>query len=351
MLPVLYGSSWLGNLLLTVLACVLVFGQTDPLTPGVFVVAALCLLSGNLLPIAVYALQLKLAALHAEAEARETEQSVRHALERSEEVTHRLDEAEGALSKALLLARQLPQQVHRGMEDWEAMRGYLRELEVDSLNEALFRQSKQLRELRECFEQGLERWETFSEAANSKPAPEGGQLPEAGEQLDLLFGLLEGLQASVDDLSIRVAAWEKAGRGKLRKKAAGNHSGMEKGDKEGPLPAPSPQTELSLEPEESAMEGESFAEGEAVLRVQAMIGITNRLYVRGNGGGLDPERGTLLEATGIGQFERHFEGLEGPEEIMLYLNDEVPDPAGPRSLIPGEVLQVQVDFGAVGGNS
>lgn len=355
MLPLLYGSSWLGNLLLTVLACFLVFGQSTPLTPGVFAAAAICLLSGNLLPLGVYGLQLKLSRLQAEAEARETEASVRHALNRAEEVAHRLDETEGALSKGLLLARQLPQQVRKGMEDWEAMRGFLREMEVESLNESLFRVSKQMREFRDRLDLGLEKLQTVTDmaAAGEGVAGEIGESAPVGseEQFDVLYEALEGLQAGMDDLSVRLAAMER-GNKKSRRNRGSQESGSDLEEEEA---APSsPQTELVLEEAETAeAEAESGVGGEsggagAVLRVEALIGISNQLYVRGSGVGLSWDKGTLLEAVGIGQFEQKFPLLGEMLEVQLYLNDEEADPAGVYQLHPGAEVTLHPKFGESG---
>lgn len=370
MLPLLYGSSWLGNLLLTVLACFLVFGQSSPLTPGVFAAAAICLLSGNLLPLGVYGLQLKLSRLQVEAEAQETEASVRHALKRAEEVAHRLDETEGALSKGLLLARQLPQQVRKGMEDWEAMRGFLREMEVESLNESLFRVSKQMREFRDRLDLGLEKLQTVSDmaAAGEGGPADGGEGGPVGsqEQFDMLYEALEGLQAGLDDLSVRLATMErgqKKSRGRSGKKEGGSDREQEE------LAPSSPQTEFSLEGVEGASEPEEAGEAGsvmereeeaasavdeepggagAVLRVEALIGIANQLYVRGSGAGLSWEKGTLLEAVGIGQFERKFPVLEEMLEVQLYLNDAEADPAGVYQLHPGAEVTLHPKFGESG---
>jgi hypothetical protein len=81
--PFLFGSSWLGNLLLTILAFTLAFTQEGPLTPFTLFTVAVCILSGNLLPIAAYWLFTRFRQAELQAEAAEASVRVRDALRRS----------------------------------------------------------------------------------------------------------------------------------------------------------------------------------------------------------------------------------------------------------------------------
>jgi hypothetical protein len=97
--PIIFASSWLGNLILTVIAFVLAFTSDGPLTPVLFLTVAVCILAGNALPISVYWIFARARAAELAAETAEIPFRVREALALSEDVVGRLDEAEGALSK------------------------------------------------------------------------------------------------------------------------------------------------------------------------------------------------------------------------------------------------------------
>lgn len=307
LLPYLYATSWLGTLLLTLLACLLVFRQTEPLTPGVFAAAALCLLSGNLLPLAVYFLQLRRERVLSEAEAAEAELSVRHALARSEDVLNRLDEAEGSLSKALLGARQLPKRIE------------------DSLAIAVERCREQMPSL------------------DGKPANDAGtngvNEGEGGlhERMDLLFETMESLQESVDAAATQLAQLQKkAGEPTAKKKRTS--SGPPAKETASEAPAPEPQKELFAASSEPAS-----GTGTEVF-IHAMIGISNRLYLRGDGPHLSWEKGEVLSPVGIGEYRKTFSGLEEPIQLALLLNDEVWSAEGRFTIEPGKKTELHASF-------
>ncbi|NBD37985.1 MAG: hypothetical protein GVY10_05395 [Verrucomicrobia bacterium] len=307
LLPYLYATSWLGTLLLTLLACLLVFRQTEPLTPGVFAAAALCLLSGNLLPLAVYFLQLRRERVVLEAEAAEAELSVRHALARSEDVLNRLDEAEGSLSKTLLEARQLPKRIE------------------DSF---LVAEKK-------CREQ--------KSSPDGKPANDAGaDVVTEGEgglhaRMDLLFETMESLQESVDAAATQLALLQKqAGAPTAKKKRPS--SGPPAKETASEPPQREPQKELFTVSQEPASDN-----GTEVF-IHAMIGISNRLYLRGDGPYLSWEKGEVLAAVGIGEYRKTFSGLEEPIQLALLLNDEVWSAEGRFTIEPGRKTELHASF-------
>jgi hypothetical protein len=83
---------------------------------------------------------------------------------------------------------------------------------------------------------------------------------------------------------------------------------------------------------------------QAVLVVQAMVGILNRIYVRGEGGGLRPDKGLPLELTGIGEYRHAFSGLAGPIRCRLLLNDNQPATGDEIIVAPGAVTRVKPVF-------
>lgn len=334
LLPYLYATSWLGTLLLTLLACLLVFRQTDPLTPGIFAAAALCLLSGNLLPLAVYFLQLRREKAVMEAEAAEAELSVRHALARSEDVLNRLDEAEGSLSKALLSARQLPKRIEESSAGWRQVQDRLRELEGESLLRAMAEQAETAKALQADVEKCREEFHAFSEnrANSARDESESGEESDLNERIDLLFETIESVQESVDAVAARLASLEKKPASKDKKPPAKPRTDKAETSGSGP------QKELFKEPVE--------AEPGAVTEVfiHAMVGISNRLFLRGDGPHLSWEKGEPMQPVGIGEYRRTFPDLEEPIQLALLLNDEVWSAEGRFTVEPGKKTELHASF-------
>ncbi len=219
--PFLFGSSWLGNLLLTILAFTLAFTQEGPLTPFTLFTVAVCILSGNLLPIAAYWLFTRFRQAELQAEAAEASVRVRDALRRSEEVLGRLDEAEGALSKAILIARQVPDRISSQFETLEALTARLDTLELESFTESLAGQGATLESVSKEAAAIQAALKDLKSSLDGLPKTMGKLVKEAipvpskkeadeldvsvDERLDLVFESLEGVQDSLDGLLQRIA--------------------------------------------------------------------------------------------------------------------------------------------------
>jgi len=109
--------------------------------------------------------------------------------------------------------------------------------------------------------------------------------------------------------------------------------------------------ENSPQGEGSGMEPVSGNGGEiskesATLRPNILIGIGNKIYVRGEGGCLSWEEGIPLEFVEIGLFEWVSPPLSEPVQAQLYLNDEICALGDTIELHPGEVIEVTPDFPA-----
>ena len=142
--PFLFASSWLGNLLLTVLAFYLAFTHQGPLTPLIFGTVALCILSGNALPICVYLIVVNLRKLELKIESTEVSLRVHEGLKRSEDIMNRLDEAEGSLAKSVLVARQVPERIRESLENVQLLADKINTLELGTFTEAIEGQSESM---------------------------------------------------------------------------------------------------------------------------------------------------------------------------------------------------------------
>ena len=84
---------------------------------------------------------------------------------------------------------------------------------------------------------------------------------------------------------------------------------------------------------------------DTVLTVSALIGIGNKPYLRGSGGGLTWDSGQQLDFLSIGKWGWTApETLEEPIEVQVYSNDREPDQSGKHTLRPCEKLQINARF-------
>ncbi len=82
----------------------------------------------------------------------------------------------------------------------------------------------------------------------------------------------------------------------------------------------------------------------ASLVANILIGIGNKLYLRGEGGGLSRDKGQPLEFVEIGRFQWTASVPGEPVRCQLYLNDEVPAAGAPIDIAPGDSIEVTPDF-------
>lgn len=149
-----------------------------------------------------------------------------------------------------------------------------------------------------------------------------------------------------------------------------------KAKKESPEPAPKPEEKApELKPEEPKPVSETEIENDdsvevespgmlfdeakitspvsrtkakkndAVVTASVFIGIGNKPYLRGSGGGLSWEQGQVMEFQEIGKWRWVApSGLEAVMEVQIYCNDEQPDQSGKYTLEPGQKLELSPVF-------
>jgi len=85
--------------------------------------------------------------------------------------------------------------------------------------------------------------------------------------------------------------------------------------------------------------------GDSVVAVSILIGIGNKPYLRGSGGGLSWDRGVAMDFKEAGKWgwvaPADFEGLL---ELQIFCNDEQPDRDGKYTLEPGQKLEITPIF-------
>ena len=455
--PFLFASSWFGNLILTLLAFYLAFTHDGPLSPLVFLTVAVCILSGNLLPITVYFILVRWEEAELKAERAEASVLVRESLRRSEQILGRLDEAEGALAKGILLARQVPERIKESFEVLEGLVDRLNTMEVASFTESLQAQSEAIQGTQaglEAFKTNLEEMQSSLKGLRKdlrgvpdtmaelleKAVPARGEESDdsdvpVNERLDLVYESLESVQDSLDGLLKRMAelqlansptrtthpvaevlpeaeAAEMAAVGpsesgeeavepeEARKEAElpdlpddewedledspEEDEGAEAGpaddsdfegeveflepedlEEEAAEEAPPPpvkkaakraasrkteqteydaQAEMPLEGAAKELPAGVSSDGLTRIIVHAMVGISNKIYIRGDEPWLSWDDGQQMELIGIGEYAWSIDDLKEPIEVMLMLNDELVAEGGSIQLEPGKTVHVSPRF-------
>lgn len=85
--------------------------------------------------------------------------------------------------------------------------------------------------------------------------------------------------------------------------------------------------------------------GDTAVSANAFLGIGNRPFLRGDGGGLDPSKGSPMQMLEIGRWQWVCpEPPSAPIRFTIWLNDETPSNLGEMTLNPGETLELDPDF-------
>lgn len=421
--PLLFASSWLGNLLLTILAFYLAFSHEGPLTPLVFLTVALCILSGNALPISVYLIMMRWRGVELQAESAEVNLRVRDALIRSEEVIARLDETEGSLAKGILVTRQVPERIRESLESVQELADKLNTIELTSFTEAMHGQSSAAEAVKGSVEDLAKTvklleadmaavgkdvrkvpssmgklGDEISNLAKKSAKPKEDEVPVA-ERLDMVFESLESVQDSLDGLLAKVAILAKAPEVEEPEMDQPAPTGEEEEqsvvDPDQPdepaepveepdseeeseeVPEPdmeedeefeSSAIEEDVEPVEEEAEPEMKEESESVeepeqelelvteeepfelsdgrtrLIAHAMIGMSNKLFIRGDEPWLSWDDGQQMELIGIGEFAWSIDDLREPIDVTVLLNDDLAAHDGTVTLQPGKTVRINPSF-------
>ncbi|MSU22649.1 MAG: hypothetical protein EXS32_02385 [Opitutus sp.] len=117
-----------------------------------------------------------------------------------------------------------------------------------------------------------------------------------------------------------------------------------------PAPETEPTPTLDLKETPAAQSAEVVervrtSDGATRLLVTAYIGIGNRLFVRGEGPGLNWDKGVPLQFVSIGKWRWETNAASAPVKFKLYKNDDVECAAlGTQTLDPGQQQEVTATF-------
>ena len=281
--------------------------------------------------------------------------TLRAVSERSEALLERARSLHDETSKCLLQARQVPDRIESAVEAMRECLEARETLELDQLREErdhlraqeqanLLDQEQRLRKVCKAIGEASDRLESLlgrMEAAGAllqqsevgrrtetgpvlPPPDSGSPVGRSGPpEAEPAGGVVE--EDSLPKAKGNSPPRPAAGRARTRK-------------------PPSDQAEIW---EGAAVEAEpgSVVPVEGIrLEVDALVGIANRIYLRGDGEGLSGESGVPLEPVGIGRwFWSNPEALL-PVTVSLWLNDKVPAKGGEFLMEPGRCTRVRPVF-------
>ena len=111
-------------------------------------------------------------------------------------------------------------------------------------------------------------------------------------------------------------------------------------------PEPKEETEPALfDLEQSPEKAKVAKKGQTSLIVNAMIGIGNKPYLRGNGGGLSTEKGIPMDFVEIGKWQWICpEEISAPVELEVLVNDDIKIDGAKYTVSPNQKLEVNLIY-------
>ncbi|MCC5806761.1 MAG: hypothetical protein JJU00_10580 [Opitutales bacterium] len=173
------------------------------------------------------------------------------------------------------------------------------------------------------------------DSSGDKSAPDDGNDRPAGEETD---------KAASGTGADKETGEPSAPSGKAAKPASKNRASKKKKAKEATTGNGSKDPHAELFSAEDMETAEPRRGGESILEAHAMIGIHNKLFLRGDPPLLDWDKGTPLDLTGIGEYRWKTAVLEEPLTCKLLLNDERWAIGENLVLRPGQTLVTHPKF-------
>ncbi len=328
----------------------------------------------------------------------QAEQTLQFVVTRLEQALDRIKMAEDEAAKSILVARQVPERIEQKQAALLDILALRESAEQKQLRAEIAQLQEEVRALRALDPAALQRLgeaaEKIAEFAGVSAGTDGN-LEKFAEKLAALLQeatqhkiLLGGISQTVRKLEQLVGLWsaettpspqligealkpledklEKISDSLLRleeeiKNTGGNQPALASKTPQVPdlsVPATvlSPVASLETSSEERrklrpanddqqpSLFPEDSQPGRVQLVVDAMIGITNKLYLRGSGGGLHWEQGVLMDVVGIGRWQWSLDGVKEPIECQVYRNDTDPAKEGKITLVPGQVVTFRPHF-------
>lgn len=353
--------------MLTVLAVYLAIHYRDALTVNIALALGLCVVMGGLLPLAVYGFDYLFAKNERLMEEARAPENLREALIRLEKLGVRVEDAAEGATKSTLVARQVPDRIEEKLKRLDEIADRLQPESLEKMTADIKELAERLESLSNASDHAKEPIHPRLAAAvpedSAPPAPvsddsesivddwveeptDADDISVPGQSEDEAFvpgaspldedPLTEEIEAETEDETEEPT---EAPVAKKKKKKARAPAKSPKRAKKSPVQADEP----SLFPSEEISETRGVGEGQCLLIVKAMVGISNKLHARGDAP-LDWDKGVALEPAGIGEWRLALDGISEPVCCELRINDDVAALGEPLTLEPGQRQTVTPRF-------
>lgn len=343
-----------GNVLLAALGAGLVFFGPDPFSVSTVLLVALCLFAGGILTLIPFLLDQF--ALFTVQQSRFSQSAVnlRSVMERSEEILDRLDQTDAENNPLRLVSERLPELVEEKIKEALARAGS----QADESREAILSTVRDLQGLPDDLEKLHDDVRILSSHGATREYLGTGleNLEAKIHRLEVLLNETRRMDRRENGEEPTTPAEKRTDTRDSPRAEAPEPSGASAPESKTSEPSTSPSASVEPQkkeeipkPETEKIDGRAEPKPvekrkrKAEIVVAAFVGIQNGIFLRGNGPGLDPDKGLRMEMTGIGEWAWNGEVKE-KFTAELFLNDKNPSNLGSFTVSPGDVLKLNPTF-------
>ncbi len=325
-----------GDIILVSLACFIVISSPKPLTPLAIFACALSIILGMLIYVTPYLLEHLTQQQRIRLRQSKAEESLLSAAENTDALLNRSEEILSEFTKGILLAKQIP--------------GKLQEKSA-ALTEVIESESliQKIKELKVVVSK-LEAVQTSLTNNESPYEPKETQstvktlIKELSEEISTKLEtqtlLIKNLQPSIEDSSSKEIAKEVAPEddeiNTIDPEIFDDQNLQNEEDEDYP--------DAEIGGKSKKDKNHKNIDGATRLVVSAFIGISNKLYVRGEGPGLSWDKGIPMELVGIGKWEWKTYEAVTTVRCKILINDEQWTDAEDFSIEPNTTIETTASF-------
>jgi hypothetical protein len=365
--------------------------RSPPLSPSSIICLLLAYAAATAIAMIPFWLDYRLEKLEIEDRKTKISDNLRAAMDKSEGMVARLAALEKDSAKGILIARQLPDRLEEKLavldqmmtkQETDRFRQLNHDLELlrQTDVQALTKVAESIREFTETVVQTragtphsteidftplMEKLDALSSPqivledkviqAAIDEALKGATDFETGvlkEQADALQRIRENISTLIGDIRSEYRRQVKQLDERLKESSV--LSNVESVKKEKPVPVvEKPKTTPKQKPEEQIDMGLDFGDSterkidpdSVALEVEAMVGISNKVFIRGDEPYLSWDVGVPLEMSGIGHWSWKADNIKEPIKVLLLKNDDDEDLTNREIILePGSFKKVKATF-------
>ena len=374
-----------GDICLILLACFIAISAPKPIPSLTIFACILSVILGMLVFVTPYLVEHFTNQQRIKIKQLKAEETLLNAVERAAKVQAGMEDIHGEVMKCVLVTRQLPQRIEEKVNELLQVTDQFGQSQIASLkseiNALKSLDISSFQEIAEEFKKAadnpkntveipdlsiLEDLKSTLKSLNQKPSNSSPSLADLASRVKELkheiSSMKKAIISQVDGLDNRlnpVIGTDAKLSGEETEIAAQaltviepedevETEALEEAPPGEPLEAPetsiqNDQLELEPEPDESG-DSLSHEDGATRLLVGAFIGISNKLYIRGEGPGLSWDKGVPMDLVDIGKWEWKTYEAESPVSCKVLLNDEQWTNGEDIVLNPGSTVETNASF-------